>query len=426
MSGWRAMYRVARSVPMRVMPRISRRYRRNERQYSRRCGASSASSWPSWPAAGDGPSFSSSSSTSQISVTFLISPGDSFIAPPDVSAPRPGRGAGPRGRVQTKGRAVSRNDPYRELRGGRHHYPDEAPHKTSGGRARHVYNVARLQHEVLRPPLLDRRQVDVYLLLRGAPGQLPHDFHAAPTGVALFAARHRDGPRHRDRLFEGDGPGLDHVPDDVDLIGFGDGDDVARPHVGVRPGLAPQRVAQLVRDEARRLGVVAGDGRGRPLAEGRVAGVDDLHGPPGAIRGPVREGEQLQQSHLSLEFKLAGGVDRADDRHGLRLEFFDEDADLRISQIFQIACGDRFGELAFRQAGRLNVTFDQGHADHAAAVDAHRLARKLRAVKDAHVEHVPRADPVSLIRRPGGRLRAGSGYDDGRRGGRRFGALPLG
>lgn len=75
--------------------------------------------------------------------------------------------------------------------------------------------------------------------------------------------------------------------------------------------------------------------------------------------------KQVQKPYLSLKLEAAGRVYCPDDGNWLRVILFDENIDLRIPHVGEIARGDIAREFAFGPAGSFDGFADQRHSNTA-------------------------------------------------------------
>src|SRR2546428_5671970 len=117
------------------------------------------------------------------------------------------------------------------------------------------------------------------------------------------------------------------------------------------------------------------------------------------FRRSFRKAEQLQETKAPLQQETALIVNLSDDRHLRRTILLDEYTHLRISVVFQVTLGYFLLQFAFGQAGCLNLARDQRHPYCSIAFHANIVARKIRPIEDANIEHVAWTNAVAVVRR---------------------------
>ena len=155
-------------------------------------------------------------------------------------------------------------------------------------------------------------------------------------------------------LSEDVGSGFINGADDIDGVGFRDGDNVVGLDEDVLRGIGRVHHAlNLDRGDGELAGGIvggAGEGNGSPF---EAAGdIDDVAGFRAKAAG---KREDLEEIFLALELMHAWGLDLAEDGDRLAAHFGEVNRDIGFDQIFLKASGDGGFELLSGEAAGLNA-----------------------------------------------------------------------
>ena len=173
-------------------------------------------------------------------------------------------------------------------------------------------------------------------------------------------------------ILHGEGAGLLHVADDVDLADFGDADLFAAGELDVEGGIGVVDQAAHV-DAAREH-----DGR----AIGAGLGLADQDFAAGIFAETLGAGDGLQQGGGAFGLEDEGHLDGAGDADGAAVVLGDGDGDEGIDQdlLLPEGLGDGGLEFGAGAAFRLDALLQHGEADEAVAADADGAAQLGRVV----------------------------------------------